>query len=272
MSQLTIYFTLHQFPVELQASQFQTNFDACQTFIVENADRWDLAQEALENQYNLLSRGKIPRIERFRPGDIEAQFEEWGLGAADDFTTELDATIHCSQRKIVLEHSPVPRVDIERFPSILKGILDSEGVEKTVATCRRQQEELAAAIIQRDTALVDLIDQESKSASKVFAFRGAAHEASMLHLLKSRNIPATPLRFHPEPFLEELIVSPLTLREAVQEEVIRRYLCRIMRYPTGYEELLDFDKEAKNMSKEDLESCLAKGAGSTRGVDEPGQE
>jgi hypothetical protein len=95
-------------------------------------------------------------------------------------------------------------------------------------------------------------------ASNIFTFRGAAHEASMLRLLKSRSIPTTLLRFHPEPFLEELLVSPLTIREAVQDEVIRRYLCRIMRRAKSYQELVDFDKEAKNMSKEDLERCLAR--------------
>lgn len=218
------------------------------------AEQWVLEEPDLELQYNRLSAGEIDHIERKAQGEIEQL-----LGLSEgDFTKELHAAIRLSKKKVVLEKSPVPYLDAGRFDKELLDALELKGVEETIVLCKHQRQRLATSMVQRDCALVELIDDQLRSGAKLFTFRGGAHEPWLRRLLGLRNVPVRCLRFG-EPSLPERLVSSLTIGEQIQDVDILYYLYMILNSRKGdYEELMTLEKRARVKNEAELRSYLAK--------------
>ncbi len=258
LSQLTIYFTPHDetYPDPLRTDEFQMGFHECDIFLVEMAKQWVLEEPTLESQYNQLSGGEIDEIACNAPRSLEQQLETLQPRRCD-FTTELKAAIHRSKKRIVLERIPVPRLEVEQFKDQLVTELHRRGMDAAVAKSRLQQQEMATSMVQRDSAIVELIDQYLKSGAKIFAFRGAAHEAWLCYLLDLRKILFKPLRFTAASSGERL-VSELTMGRQVQDIEVLRNLYTMMESKNDYRDVLKQEKDAACMNDSQLRNALAK--------------
>ena len=254
MSPLTIYFSLHHRndASPLLCEKFQTNFKMCDVFIMENACQWQLKRLELQEQYNRLSNGAsvVPTKPNGDPYSIEARLP------LSKFEKQLQDIIHCSERSIILERSPVPYVKVEDFPIRLQNALKI-GVKDAVQLCKSQQQQLAASMIQRDDALINLISEQLSGNVKVFVFRGASHEEYLSRRLRATNIRFTTERFCPR-VLEERVTVPLTIGQQLDEtDVLKWVYVQVNRQNDDFEQLRLLMTKADTMGKEQLEIELA---------------
>ena len=248
MSPLTIYFSDHHptHPEPLRSEKFQTNFHRCDIFVLEVVDQWLLVEPDLELKYNRLSQGEIESIRS--SDDVESMLP-------NRFRLELDANIHRSRKKIVLERSPIPYLNAKAFGGELRVAL-RKGVDWAMTTCRLQQQQLATSVVQRDCALVYLICEYLGDHVKVFVFRGAAHELCLSRLLDTRRIVFKTERFKP-PSLLERAVTPLTVGETLPDlDLLRLIYVSINDQQEDYGKLMSLVEKVEAMTEEQLRTEL----------------
>lgn len=251
MSRLVIYFSIHPptYPEPLRTETFLINFSACDIFIMENTEQWLTECPELESQYNCLSNGGIGVIIPQKVmGEIENMLPN---EPPNEFQKQLEATIHCRERSIILERTPVPYLKVEDFPRELQNALKT-GLEEAVKCCKLQLREWAANMNQRDDTLLDLICEQLKGNAKVFVFWGAAHEKYLSKLLNEKKISFIPERFC-SPMLEERVLFPLTIGEQLDETDVLRWLyVQVTRQNGDFEKVRTLMEKADAMDKKQL--------------------
>jgi hypothetical protein len=254
MHPFTIYFTPHLswHPEELSQKGFLTSFDACDTFLLEMAKQWLWQEPDLEADYNRLSVGEIDEIPSERLGEIEK-----ALGG-HEFEERLKEKIHRSKKRIVLERIPVPPVRVEKFNSQLVDKLVKCGVSEAVALCRDQRQRIASNMIQRDTALLELIRAELAAGRRLFSFRGAAHEQFLCHLLGRRGIDVKAIRYD-EPSVLERLATAMTMGKQAEDVDVQRSLYWILsaqKLEGDYDGMMAISRRAESMNENQLLSEL----------------
>jgi hypothetical protein len=225
---------------------------------MENTEQWHTKCCDLESQYNRLSNGGA--IDEIIPCEGKDSIEH--QLPPSEFEKVLRGKIHCSERTVILERSPVPYLETKNFHTDLKNTLEQTGLDGAVKLCETQLQELAANMNQRDKALLDLICKQLKGNAKVFVFRGAAHERYLSKLLNEKKILFTPVRFC-QPTLEERVLFPLTMEEQLDETDVLKWLyVQVTRHNGDFEKLRTLMEKADAMDKKQLRfelTALSKG-------------
>jgi hypothetical protein len=244
MSPLVICFAPHfpDFPDPLLATDFETNFEQCDTFILDYAEQWMEDDPDRELRYNELSAGRLKYV---LPIGCP---EETPL---EPFTKQLQDTIRGKGKRVILEQSPVPFA-APSMADIREQLFLGE-VDSALAMFREQQETFARGMMERDQALISgIIEREIKTGAKLFLFRGAAHHRYVCKLL---NDPSIQVIQYADPPLSERVVAALMMGESVPPLDFLRVLYSEYNR-RGYQNWIALQKETESLSEQQIRAAL----------------
>jgi hypothetical protein len=244
------YFVPHweTFPDPVRSSDFATNLERCDTFVLEYAQQWMSIEPDLETNYSKLARGEIRRV---RGGMLEqANY------LLKPFTDELQEKIYGCNKRILLERPPVDYVETREAQ--IARLIKSRQFDEAISFHKSRQLDLANSMAQRDDALLDLVVGQVREGKRVFVFRGAAHERYLTALFSRELSMPRVLRFE-DPPLSVRIVSALTMNEKVDDLDFLRVIYALVNLRNShYGTYLNLQKEAEAMSDKELRDSLGK--------------